>query len=413
MGKFFSDPVETALQYIYYENRTGGRRGKEGFDLLTAASQAGDGDADCVLARCLSGTQYVWSGHHFPEDDQKVMKLLHRSIERGSALGVLVAKRSGAFTPVWQSRSPLTLQQAFQLVLEKAAGGDAFCQYTIANTYFWWDFLSIQGKSREDFPDPQAFQAYMTQEITKCEDWFWRAFRGGMYLAGNNLYNYYLKGDEGYVAPQPEKAAEIFKIGAEMGYPLHQKCYADDLKEAGDLAGAAHWYLQAAENGQPGLWYNLGEAYLEAKGVERDIPKAVFYYQKAMEEGSIGGYNAMGDLYYRGLGVPQDRAKAFECFHYVNEHSDNKYCYPFLAVCYLEGWGTAPDYERAYNLAWETKDWAPRSRYALGRIYGEGLGMPADIPKGVDFLQRAGDLPEAVEELKHYKKTLFGRWVRR
>ena len=107
MGKFFSDSVEKALQYIYYDNRLGGQRGQEGFDLLVQASEAGDGDADCILARCLSGPQYVWSGHHFPEDDQKVMKLLHRSIQRGSALGILVAKRSGAFTPVWQAKSPL------------------------------------------------------------------------------------------------------------------------------------------------------------------------------------------------------------------------------------------------------------------------------------------------------------------
>ena len=24
--------------------------------------------------------------------------------------------------------------------------GDAFCQYTVANSYFWWDFLRIQGR---------------------------------------------------------------------------------------------------------------------------------------------------------------------------------------------------------------------------------------------------------------------------
>ena len=81
-----SDDVETALQYIYYDNRLRLHRGQEGFNLLLKASEAGDGDADCVLARCLSGYQYVWPGHHFPVDDKKAAKLLHRSIERGSAL---------------------------------------------------------------------------------------------------------------------------------------------------------------------------------------------------------------------------------------------------------------------------------------------------------------------------------------
>ena len=42
----------------------------------------------------------------------------------------------------------------------------------------------------------------MTENITKCEAWFWRAFKGGMYLAGNNLRHYYENGDRGYVEPR-------------------------------------------------------------------------------------------------------------------------------------------------------------------------------------------------------------------
>ena len=154
MGKFFSDDVEAALQYIYYDNRLRLHRGQEGFNLLLKASEAGDGDADCVLARCLSGYQYVWPGHHFPVDDKKVMKLLHRSIERGSALGILVAKRSGLFTPAWQKKSPITLKEAFKQVLDKAAGGEAFCQYTIGNTYFLVGFSFHRGKKPKRLSQP-------------------------------------------------------------------------------------------------------------------------------------------------------------------------------------------------------------------------------------------------------------------
>ena len=88
----------------------------------------------------------------------------------------------------------------------------------------------------------------------------------------------------------------------------------------------------------------------------------------------------------------------------------NTFGYPFLSQCYLEGIGTAPDYQQAHRLAWETKD-KPRSLYVLGRIYCEGLGMPQDIAMGVEYLDRSG-LSEAEEERKHYKKTLFGRWKR-
>ena len=411
MGKFFSDEVEQALQYIYYDNRLGGRRGQEGFDLLVKASEAGDGDADCVLARCLSGVQYVWSGHHFPEDDQKVMKLLHRSIQRCSALWVLVGKRSGALTPVWQSKCPITLQQAFKQVLDKAAGGDAFCQYTIGNVYFWWDFLSIDGKSRQDFADEAASHAYIAENVAKCEDWFWRAFRGGMYLAGNNLCHYYQNGDGDYVAPQPEKAAGIYREGAELGYPVHQFFYAQQLEEAGDKAGGVQWRLKAAEGGQPGLWYNLALAFEKGEVVEKDPAKALYCYEHALEEGESLAYSALGLVYFFGKGVPADPAKAFGYFKQDLEVCKDTFSCPYLAQCYLEGWGTAPDYQQAYQLAWQTKD-KERSCYVLGRIYCEGLGMPQDIAMGVDFLNRAPNIARAREERAHYKKSLLGRWKR-
>ena len=86
MPKVLSNEVKQALQDIYYNERTG--RGKEAFALLEKASAAGDGDASCLLARCYCGYQYVWSGHGFPEDDDKAIAFLHKSVEQGSALGV-------------------------------------------------------------------------------------------------------------------------------------------------------------------------------------------------------------------------------------------------------------------------------------------------------------------------------------
>ena len=52
--------------------------------------------------------------------------------------------------------------------------------------------------------------------------------------------------------------------------------------------------------------------------------------------------------------------------------------------------------------------------YCLGVIYGNGLGGAAvDIQKAVEHLQKAASVPEAKEELLKYRKTLFGKWVRR
>ncbi len=58
MNGTLSSEVKQALQDIYYNVRTG--RGAQAFALLEQASESGDGDASCVLARCLCGYQYVW-----------------------------------------------------------------------------------------------------------------------------------------------------------------------------------------------------------------------------------------------------------------------------------------------------------------------------------------------------------------
>ena len=57
VGRFFSDRVETALKYIYYDMGAG--RGQEGFQLLQQAVWDGDADACCLLARCLYGPEYT------------------------------------------------------------------------------------------------------------------------------------------------------------------------------------------------------------------------------------------------------------------------------------------------------------------------------------------------------------------
>ena len=106
MGRFFSDVVEQALRDIYYDMASG--HGQESFRRLEEASEAGDGDATCLLARCLCGYQYTWVGHGFPEDDKRAEKLMHKSVEQGSAVGVLLALRSGELSPQLMQKMPFS-----------------------------------------------------------------------------------------------------------------------------------------------------------------------------------------------------------------------------------------------------------------------------------------------------------------
>jgi len=415
MGKNYSDAVEQALQYIYYDVRAG--KGKEGFQILEQASAAGDGDASCVLARCLNGTSYVWSGHGFPEDEDRATELLHKSVEQGSAVGVLVCLRSGEMTPSLEKKMPFaSFQEAFDAVLQKAQAGDAFAQYTVGNVYFWWDFLRIQGKGRDSFSSEGEFKAYLKENISKCEDWFWKALRGGMHHAANNLYHLYEKGDEDIIPPRPEKAEPLAFWGscAELGHPLHQYFYADELEKAGKMEEALKWYQLAAEGGHLEGWYHLGRAYEDGKVVPKDLAYAAKCYEKGLNSygKKVNCHNRLGACYYEGEGVQKDYAKAFQLLKYAYDAGSTwGVCY--LGKCYFRGWGVQQDYVKAREFL-EQVNWSNKEAFfMLGYIYGRGLGVPEDIKKGVEYLQKANGNQEAKEELLRYKKTLFGKWVRR
>lgn len=411
MGKTLSKEVKQALQDIYYNERTG--RGKEAFALLKQASEAGDGDASCVLARCYCGRQYVWRGHGFPEDDDLATKLLHKSVKQGSALGVLVALRTGELTPQLEEQMPFaSLQEAFDEAMELANTGDAFCQYVVANSYFWWDFIRIQNKDKNSFPNQAAYKAYLKENISKCEDLFWKAFRGGMYFAANNLNRYYTEGDEDIITPQPQKAIDLWRMGAEYGHPIHQAIHADDLKKLGLNGEALRWYKLAAEGGHPSAWTDVGLYYLDGICVEKDEAYAAQCFEKDLKFDVLPAYHNLGKLYFYGTGVPQDYNKAFELFSHAYANGNTQGIY-FLGKCYFMGWGTPQDYTKAREFL-EKVDWENSDAfYMLGYIYGRGLGVAEDIPKAVMYLKKANKNSSAKEELLHYKKSLFGKWSRR
>ncbi len=408
MGRFFSDVVEQALRDIYYDVSTG--RGKESFRRLEQASAAGDGDASCILARCFCGYQYVWSGHGFPEDDDRATMLIHKSVEQGSAIGVMLALRSHELKPAVRAKMPFSsVKEAFDIVLEKAEQGEPFCQYIIGNAYFWWDFTSIDRRSKESFPNTQAYRAYLKENIAKCEDWFWKAFRGGVYFAANNLNKYYQEGDEDLIPPQPEKAKDLWRIGAELGYPVHQYIYAKELDKAGRKAEAVQWHKKAAENGEVDSWYYVGKAYEEGEVVPQDLAYAAQCYENGPKD-SIACCNALGALCFEGKGVPQDYEKAVRLLTSAFEKGNN-WGLVYLSKAYLNGWGVPKDCVRAREFLRKVTWRDEEAWYLLGLIYARGLGTPKDIKKGVEYLQKASVRQDAKEELARYKKNLFGKWV--
>ena len=97
MSEVFDDRVEYAIQNIWVNFRSG--NGEQAMRGLQEAAQEGNGDACYFLARCYSGPCYVDPGFGFESDDDKAEEWYNKSIELGSAVGMMGAMRVGGFKP--------------------------------------------------------------------------------------------------------------------------------------------------------------------------------------------------------------------------------------------------------------------------------------------------------------------------
>jgi len=414
MGKYFSDVVDRALENIYYSYDV--EKAAQSFDELKEAADAGDGDASYIFSRCMSGPQYSWAFHPFPEDDDAVEHYVRLSIRQGSAMGVLGSMRCGMLTPEMEEVMPFhSLKEAWDAVRAKADAGCLFCQNMIGNTYFWLDIIRIEEKSRNDFRNQNEWIDYLRESTLACIPWFEKAMEGGMGFAVRNLYNLYQNGEEGLIAPQPEKAAAVEKRAVELGYLDWMESYGKALlKKEGRQMEGYRLCKEAAEKGQLTAWFSVGLSHEEGKFMVKDVPLAMSYYQKGLTAPKpIGCANKAAQLYFLGKdGILQDYARAVQLFeraHSLNSTWGND----MLGTCYLFGYGCQKDPVRARQLFEEVDYSTDLIKYGLGIIYTEGLGVPVDIKKGVEYLQKAKNYAPAQEALLGFKKTLFGKWVRR
>ncbi len=157
------------------------------------------------------------------------------------------------------------------------------------------------------------------------------------------------------------------------------------------------------------------QAYELGKAVSKDCREAMKCYELGLQDpGEVGCANRSGRLYFlRKDGIPQDYPRAVQLLEQARATGKNTWGCDILGICYLFGYGCQKDPARALQLFRETDHNSDLLNYGLGTIYTEGLSVPQDIKKGVEYLQKAKGYAPAQEALLHFKKTLFGKWVRR
>lgn len=415
MGRYFSDVVEKAVEDLFYcyDND----RAKKAADSLLAVTEE-DGDACYFLSCCYLGTSYNWMYHSFEEDEEYAYKLLGKGVLLGSAAAVLGALRMNMLTPEYQELMPFSsIREAWDIIYEKARDGSKFCQYLIGNTYYYLDVIEIEDKRESGFESEEAWDNWRREQMETSILWYSRAFTGGMGLAGRNFYNYYKTGRACLVTSDQDKAMEVMKRGAAMGYPEWMYTLGSELFFNLDKKSEGFfWALKAAEKGYILAWDIVGDGYFYGDVVERDLEHALECYEKSVAHGGDPyAWKRVGEMYFLGLGVPRDYTKAVLYFEEVyrlcgGQNRDTAK----LGVCCLLGLGCKQDQERGRALLEQSddEDDIRFKSYGLGVMYAEGMGVSRDIARGVEYLQAAGDYEPAKEELKKYKKTIFGNWKR-
>jgi TPR repeat protein len=102
-------------------------------------------------------------------------------------------------------------------------------------------------------------------------------------------------------APKPDLKAGNLAAGrgdAEAQFGLGLR-YGSGTGEAQDLAQAAHWYRQAADQNHCLAQFNLGLMYASGQGVPRDDGEAGRWMRKAAEQGDAGAQFNLGTRFHR------------------------------------------------------------------------------------------------------------------
>ena len=134
-------------------------------------------------------------------------------------------------------------------------------------------------------------------------------------------------------------------------------------------------YLKAAELGDARAMSNVGWAYINGKGVQKDEKKAVEYFQKSADLNDSVGIYALGRAYLSGWGVAKNMDKAMETF---KKASHDESCQYVIGAIYYDKnlyvdakkWFLAflETVHRKKNVH-DRKDMYKSANFSLGYIY--------------------------------------------
>jgi hypothetical protein len=82
----------------------------------------------------------------------------------------------------------------------------------------------------------------------------------------------------------------------------------------GDISWYRHCYRIANETGKSEAWYELGQCYLNGRGVSVNVDEAFVCYRNSAAQGNPHAFMQIGNCYLQGIGVSKDVIEAYAYF---------------------------------------------------------------------------------------------------
>lgn len=165
------------------------------------------------------------------------------------------------------------------------------------------------------------------------------------------------------------------------------------------------WYKQAAEAGDANAQYVLAGMFLRGNGIPKDTERGASWLMKAADRGHPQAQFALGELYERGEGVAANIPQAVKWYEMAARQQHGMAQLRLGELYLVGGADISRDFGKAHLwLIRAAKAGVPDAQYALGVMYRDGLGVPADNPvafKWFTYAAQAGHnrAEEAVRDL--------------
>jgi len=162
---------------------------------------------------------------------------------------------------------------------------------------------------------------------------------------------------------------------AQGGDPDAQLKVALSYEDDQDFIQAFKWFFKSAEQGNARSLFEVGFAYQNGRGIEKDPAKAFEFYSIASDQGYHAADNWLGVFYRDGLHVKQDDLKACEYFKAAAEKNNIGGCLNY-GLALLEGRGCDPDRAKAIEyLTIAARNNSQAARSKLNELLGGKSGF--------------------------------------